>query len=78
MKTTMYKTLVIVEGAGTFPMDMLRYDSCIPNTERDSYKMRDEAVATRRVGFVPVEREQRCWCHGAALGVFRLAGRVGG
>ena len=26
----------IIQGKGEFPMDMLRYDSCFPNSERDS------------------------------------------
>lgn len=26
----------IIQGRGEFPMDMLRYDSCYPNSERDS------------------------------------------
>jgi hypothetical protein len=29
-----------VEGGGTFPFDMLRYDACYPDTEmNDSYKL---------------------------------------
>lgn len=26
----------IIQGKGAFPFDMLRYDSCYPNSERDS------------------------------------------
>jgi hypothetical protein len=26
----------IIQGRGEFPVDMLRYDSCYPNSERDS------------------------------------------
>lgn len=26
----------VVQGRGSFPVDMLRYDSCYPNSERDS------------------------------------------
>jgi len=26
----------IIQGKGSFPFDMLRYDSCYPNSERDS------------------------------------------
>jgi len=29
--------LFTVEGAGTFPIDMLRYDACYPATEADSW-----------------------------------------
>ena len=36
------QTLLIVEGSGQFPVDMLRYDSCAPWSEGDSY-----SIATR-------------------------------
>ncbi len=29
-----------VEGTGTFPVDMLRYDACFPATEEDSHRIR--------------------------------------
>jgi hypothetical protein len=29
--------LFTVEGAGSFPIDMLRYDACYPATEQDSW-----------------------------------------
>lgn len=29
----------IIQGRGEFPFDMLRYDSCYPNSERDSSLM---------------------------------------
>lgn len=29
----------VVEGSGSFPIDMLRYDSCWPRTEIDSSKI---------------------------------------
>ena len=28
-----------VHGSGPFPMDMLRYDGCVPSTETDSYEI---------------------------------------
>lgn len=31
-----YLTHLVVEGSGTFPIDMLRYDRCVPETERDA------------------------------------------
>lgn len=31
----------IIQGRGEFPFDMLRYDSCYPNSERDSSLMAD-------------------------------------
>lgn len=31
----------IIQGKGEFPMDMLRYDSCCPNSERDSMLIAD-------------------------------------
>ena len=30
MKKTHVRTVIYVRGAGTFPFDMLRYDSCAP------------------------------------------------
>lgn len=32
----MYESFIVVEGRGTFPMDMLRYDRCFPASELDS------------------------------------------
>lgn len=31
-----YITTFIVEGRGQFPTDMLRYDTCVPNTSADA------------------------------------------
>lgn len=31
-----YETLFIVEGKGSFPIDMLRYDGCVPERACDS------------------------------------------
>ncbi len=31
----MYITRFVVEGRGHFPVDMLRYDTCWPSTQRD-------------------------------------------
>lgn len=36
MKRTTFLQLVVVEGRGSFPVDMLRYDACIPATESDA------------------------------------------
>jgi len=33
------QTLLVVEGSGDFPVDMLRYDSCVPWGDRDSDKV---------------------------------------
>lgn len=32
-----YTSKVIVMGTGKFPIDMLRYDRCVPQTESDSH-----------------------------------------
>ena len=43
---------IVVEGAGEFPFDMLRYDCCYPATETDSRLMRggsQEATRTLRL-----------------------------
>lgn len=47
-----YRVRYVVEGAGTFPVDMLRYDSSHPCSERDSGVMspvRGKAAKRRRV-----------------------------
>jgi hypothetical protein len=31
-----YKKIVTVQGSGRFPTDMLRYDSCVPASEKDA------------------------------------------
>jgi len=35
----MYRTVFDVRGTGTFPLDMLRYDSCVPHTQDDVCQM---------------------------------------
>jgi hypothetical protein len=32
----MFRTQFVVSGKGTFPVDMLRYDTCFPDTESES------------------------------------------
>jgi hypothetical protein len=45
-----YLTYLVVEGSGEFPYDMLRYDSCCPDTETDTHRMeRQEQEELRRV-----------------------------
>ena len=39
-----YANTFTVEGTGTFPFDMLRYDRCFPLTEGDSARMRDTTL----------------------------------
>lgn len=34
-----YETILVVEGRGHFPIDMLRYDSCFPRTGEDAGKI---------------------------------------
>jgi len=51
-----YEILYWVEGAGTFPLDMLRYDSACPATEQDTWTIGyDErrTVALRRFAKEP-------------------------
>jgi hypothetical protein len=35
-KVSVFEVRFVVEGAGDFPMDMLRYDTCFPATEDDA------------------------------------------
>lgn len=37
--TKVWRTILVVEGSGEFPFDMLRYDSCCPDTEDESHKL---------------------------------------
>jgi len=38
-KTTVYVQKIVVEGSGSFPHDMLRYDNCVPMNENEIHKM---------------------------------------
>jgi hypothetical protein len=38
-----------VEGAGEFPMDMLRYDRCFPRNEKDANAAQDRERGRRQV-----------------------------
>jgi hypothetical protein len=38
-KATHAMVAVTVEGAGSFPVDMLRYDSCVPDGQEDVVKV---------------------------------------
>jgi hypothetical protein len=37
----MYEQRAVIKGRGGFPLDMLRYDSCCPYSENDSYVIQD-------------------------------------
>ena len=39
MASTYFKQRIVVRGSGYFPIDMLRYDRCCPDTEGDSGKI---------------------------------------
>ena len=41
----MYVQKVVVRGTGRFPYDMLRYDGCVPWSEKDSYAINDDEGA---------------------------------
>lgn len=43
-----YRTILVVEGIGKFPIDMLRYDACCPDTEEDSLELERADPAKRR------------------------------
>ena len=38
-KMTYWKQVIVVEGSGQFPFDMLRYDDCIPRHESEMHKL---------------------------------------
>jgi hypothetical protein len=48
-KATFYELFFIVEGAGSFPLDMLRYDSCFPAEESQSSKIEDHRRERRAI-----------------------------
>jgi hypothetical protein len=37
-----FRTRLVVEGSGDFPIDMLRYDGCCPDGEVDSWAIQNE------------------------------------
>lgn len=39
----------VVEGKGSFPFDMLRYDSCFPDTAHDSAAMEHHRHEKRQI-----------------------------
>jgi len=47
---------VVVEGSGSFPLDMLRYDRCIPSYEIEIHKLKDAPPAYR-------DKTQVCLTH---------------
>lgn len=58
IRTPFYELHLLVEGSGTFPLDMLRYDSAFPADESQSHKLEGHrherrAVALCRRGVSP-------------------------
>lgn len=52
--------VVVVEGLGSFPIDMLRYDRLVPRTEADSGLIEARGTAPRRVELLAIARD-RFW-----------------
>lgn len=48
-KATHAKVVFEVQGSGEFPLDMLRYDNCVPYTGSDSTSIKDDERAQRVV-----------------------------
>jgi hypothetical protein len=46
-KKAIYEWFLVVEGSGSFPLDMLRYDACFPYEQTDSGAI--ERTGRRRV-----------------------------
>ncbi len=44
-----WSEFIFVKGRGAFPIDMLRYDSCVPATESDSYRIAGPEDEERRI-----------------------------
>ena len=49
MSRTPETTIFTVEGSGSFPFDMLRYDRCWPYYSQDSSQMDHHNIGRRRV-----------------------------
>lgn len=47
-----YETIFVVEGFGEFPLDMLRYDSAFPMSERDAHIAGNGRTERRRVALI--------------------------
>lgn len=54
--TKVYETEVTVEGTGAFPIDMLRYDTCYPATEKDANAIRETFLDSKGVTRVTLNR----------------------
>lgn len=48
IKKTVYEWLIVVEGRGDFPFDMLRYNSCFPLEETDANRI-ERSTERRRI-----------------------------
>lgn len=46
-RATHYSQVILVAGSGEFPLDMLRYDSCVPRTQDDISKLSGRGVDGR-------------------------------
>jgi hypothetical protein len=58
--TKLFVMRLVVEGGGTFPIDMLRYDSCVPADEQHSRLIESSiAVANGMVRQVTLKRFAR-------------------
>lgn len=53
------QTRFIVAGAGEFPFDMLRYDSCFPHDQTDAWQIRHEEQ--REVTLIHRHIDSRKW-----------------
>lgn len=50
MKSTeMYRTRLHVRGSGQFPLDMLRYDACVPDRQEDVFSVAPVTIHDRTV-----------------------------
>lgn len=48
-KLQVFEWYLVVEGSGSFPFDMLRYDSAFPYTQEDAAAMESHRIERRRV-----------------------------
>ncbi len=51
-KTKYYRTAFVVKGRGRFPLDMLRYDNCMPATGTDWDSVMETVRGEREVRLV--------------------------
>ncbi|HTE37507.1 MAG TPA: hypothetical protein VK634_19765 [Reyranella sp.] len=59
--TKLYSIKFVVEGRGQFPIDMLRYDQCYPDSQDDSAAIGDGYVGSTRRAVLCTDNVNMNW-----------------